>query len=230
MGYPQSPPFSTVILLTMLVVAAASSVTFWMLVRRWTSHRRWVALSEWTRETGFKFVRQPEGEPPAPFSALPNVRPVVRMHLARAPTTFVQLEAEGVVPSPVVDASAAGPAAAPVLRTHRWNLLVRKIESNWRPTGLRPTHATASVLDLFSLSSYPLMGSTERFVAYGSDSASARALSKSMMRSLLPADIGLLLHGPHLVLDFSGRPFDTIELSRMRALADQLAAHLPPAP
>jgi hypothetical protein len=39
----------------------------------------------------------------------------------------------------------------------------------------------------------------------------------------------LLLHGSKLMLDFSARPFDTIELSRLSALIDQLLGHLPPA-
>jgi len=51
-----------------------------------------------------------------------------------------------------------------------------------------------------------------------------------MLRSLLPPDVGLLLHGRHLVLDFSDRPFDAIEFGRMLALADQLAARLPVPP
>jgi hypothetical protein len=93
---------------------------------------------------------------------------------------------------------------------------------------LRPSGAASSALDLFSLGSFPTMG-TERFTAFGTDSAAARAVTKSMLRSLLPPDIGLLLHGRHLVLDFSARPFDAIELSRVAALSDQLASHLPPA-
>jgi hypothetical protein len=71
------------------------------------------------------------------------------------------------------------------------------------------------------------MGDVTRFVVFGSDSHAARILSKSEARALLPPDIGLILHGQHLVLDFSARPFDGIELGRMVALADQLAGHLP---
>ena len=94
---------------------------------------------------------------------------------------------------------------------------------------LRPVSAASqqSVLDSFSLSSFPLMGATERFVVFGTDSAAARLISQSMMRSLLPPDIGLLLHRRELVLDFSPRPFDAIEFDRMLALADQLAQRLP---
>jgi hypothetical protein len=109
-----------------------------------------------------------------------------------------------------------------------WNLLVRTIGGEWPPTGLRPANAASSALDLFSLTSFPTLAGTERFIAYGTDSSAARVLSRSMLRSLLPPDVGLLLHGGHLVLDFSGRPFDTIEFGRMLALAEQLATHVPP--
>jgi hypothetical protein len=55
MGYPQPPPFSPIVLLTLLLVVAASSVTFWLIVRRATSHRQWVAFSDWARDKGFRF-------------------------------------------------------------------------------------------------------------------------------------------------------------------------------
>jgi hypothetical protein len=161
---------------------------------------------------------------------------VVRLQLSRGPTTLVQFE-HGTAPSsgapiPIPAVTQTPTPAVPTIAGAEqpvvWNVLVRQIGADWRPTGLRPVAATSSVLDLFSLSSFPTMG-TERFIAYGTDSAAARAVTKSMLRSLLPPDIGLLLHGRHLVLDFSARPFDAIELSRVAALADQVAAHLPPA-
>jgi hypothetical protein len=232
---PQPPHFSPGIFLTLLAVLGASAATLWVLVRRATSHRRWVALSEWAREYGFRFSRSAEGEPPAPFDTLREPRAVVRLQLARGPTALVQFEHGETAPSPASPAPAPpAVAAVPTIAAPRqvvvWNVLIRRIESDWRPTGLRPSHAASSVLDLLSLSSFPTLGATDRFVAFGTDSAAARAVSKSMLRSLLPADVGLLLHGRHLVLDFSTRPFDPIELSRLTALADQLAAHLPAAP
>jgi hypothetical protein len=256
MGAPQPPEFSWVILLSLLAVLAASGVTFWLLMRRMTSHRQWVALSDWAREHRFKFARSETGEPPPPLTALRGAKPKVRLQLTNGPTTLVQLESEataatGAAPSPPATAAARaaggtrasegagdgqsnGGTSAPVaVVTARrdqvtWNLLVRKFGGEWPPTGLRPTNAAASALDLFSLSSFPTLAGTERFIAYGTDSSAARVLSKSMLRSLLPPDVGLLLHGGHLVLDFSGRPFDAIEFGRMISLADQLANHVPP--
>jgi hypothetical protein len=230
----QPPPFSPLILLSLLTVLGLSAVTMWVLVRRATSHRQWVALSEWAREYGYRFTRAAGGDAPSPFEHLKPPHPVVRLQLSRGPTTLVQFE-HGTAPSsgaptPMPAAMQTPTPAVPTIAASEqpvvWNVLVRQIGSDWRPTGLRPAGATASVLDLFSLSSFPTMG-TERFIAYGTDSAAARAVMKSMLRSLLPPDVGLFLHGRHLVLDFSSRPFDAIELSRVVSLSDQVAAHLP---
>jgi hypothetical protein len=46
---------------------------------------------------------------------------------------------------------------------------------------------------------------------FGQDPVAARRLAASSLRTLLPKDVGLLLSGKHLLLDFSTRPFDTIE-------------------
>jgi hypothetical protein len=215
MGYPQPPSFSPLVLLALLVIVTASSVTFWLLVRRATSHRQWVALGDWARDKRFHFRRTAPDAAPAPLSAL-KAPPTIRLSLAKGPTSLLQFEA-------------TSPAPAPVNAPRRivWNVLTRELPTGWPPTGLRPANATASVLDLFSLTSFPTLGATERFVAYGTDSSAARVVSTSMLRSLLPPDIGLLLHGRHLVLDFSDRPFDAIEFGRMLALADQIAARLP---
>jgi hypothetical protein len=222
MGYPQPPPFSPLVLLTLLLVVAASSVTFWLLVRRATSHRQWVALGDWARDKRFRFRRAGPDAVPAPLDAL-RPPPTVRLSLARGPTSLLQFEATGPAP-------AATPGTLNAPRRILWNVLTRELPSDWPATGLRPANATASLLDLFSLSSFPTLGATERFVAYGTDSAAARVVSKSMLRSLLPPDVGLLLHGRRLVLDFSDRPFDALEFGRMLALADQLAARLPAPP
>ena len=223
MGYPQAPTFSPLVLLTLLLVAAASSAVFWLLVRRATSHRQWVAFSDWARERRFRFRRAGPDAVPVPFDSLRTAAgspaPSVRLSLGKGPTHLVQLEATGPA------ATAPAPGSQP--RRNVWNLLIRELPAEWPPTGLRPAGATASALDLFSLSSFPTLGATDRFVAYGTDSAAARVVSKSMLRSLLPPDVGLLLHGRRLVLDFSDRPFDAIEFGRMLALADQLVAKMP---
>ncbi|HEY8666645.1 MAG TPA: hypothetical protein VIL86_08280, partial [Tepidisphaeraceae bacterium] len=94
-------------------------------------------------------------------------------------------------------------------------------------TGMRPAQHSTSLLDHFSLSSFPTLLAPERFVIYAADSAPARMLANSGLRTLLPPDVGLLLIGNILLLDFSTRPFDTIEFGRLIALANQLVSHLP---
>ena len=224
--YNLAPPaFSPVVLLTLLFLLAVSAAVFVWQVLRWTSQPGWRALLDWSRERGFTLSRPAGAASSArePFDRFARAR--VTTLLESGETKAMQLEV------PVAGAATAGGgsagAGADAGEPSRWHVLVRQIGSAWPATGLRPAHLPASLLDQFSLSSYPRMGETDRFVVFGTDSAAARALSKSHARALLPPDIGLLLHGRHLVLDFSTRPFDGIELGRMVALADQLVRHLP---
>jgi hypothetical protein len=219
------PPMSPLILACLFGVLGASVTMYWLLVRRWTSRRQWVSLGEWARQAGFgigREMRESEtsiGGPilPPPLDVLGTERLSLRMQLTGQRSTILQAQrAEA-------DGSSQPSASSPL------NLLVRKFEATWPPSALRPVHtpAGASVIDLYSLGSFPLMGAGHRFTVYGADSAAARALAQSSIRALLPQDVGLLLHGRHLVLDFSSRPFDGLEFNRMIALAEQLLAHLP---
>lgn len=233
MGAGPHTEFSFVTLLALMCVLGLSCLTFWLLVRRATSHRTWVALSDWARHRGFRYhplvVGNSGAEPPAPFSSMPAARPMVRLWLSSEAVQLLQLQppdpASAAAPSP-----ASGPAGARVQPPRTWHALVRQVESNWPPTALRPAAREETLLDLFSLASYPSMIASERFMIFGTDSAAARVLAKSSLPALLPPDVGLLLHGQLLVLDFSGRPFDTIEFDRMLALANHLTAHLPIVP
>ena len=203
--------FSWRIVLTLLAVLVLSAAMFAALVRRWTTHRHRVVLSDWAKSKGFH-IGNPE-QPPNLVGEFKSA-PRVRTWLKDDDTLLLALETGG-----------ADPAAKPA----RWHALVRALPSGtqWKPSGLRPAGATDSLLDLYSLSSFPALGNTDRFVIYGTDSLSARTLSKSQARGLLPPDIGMLLVGRHLVLDFSERPFDPIEFDRILLLADQLVGHLP---
>jgi hypothetical protein len=225
--------FSFLTFFTLLVVLAASGVTFWLLVRRATSHRQWVALSDWARSRGFRYHPIADGEPPAPFSVMPGKRPSARLWLASRTAELLQMrfgeEPIATAPAPTASASASASASAIERAPETWHVLIRQVESNWPPTALRPTTSSdvQTMLDNFGLASFPSMIASERFVIFGADSAAARSLSKSSLPALLPPDVGLLLHGRRMVLDFSRRPFDTIEFDRMLGLADHLTAHLP---
>jgi hypothetical protein len=217
---------SPLIVACLFAVLGASVTMYWLLVRRWTSRRQWVSQAEWARQSGFRIGREiRDGSScggigpilPPPLDVLGADRLLVRMQLTGPRSIILQLQ-------PTESDGASRPnSASPI------NLLVRKLEAGWPPSALRPIQsaAGASVIDLYSLGSFPLMGAGHRFAVYGADSAAARALAQSSVRALLPQDVGLLLHGQQLVLDFSARPFDGLEFNRMIALAEQLVAHLP---
>jgi hypothetical protein len=241
--------FSPLVLLVLVLVLGVSVLMFWILVRRATSHRMWVGLAEWGREAGFALGCHGDGTLPRPFNALPPgpevSRPAVRLCLSNRRMKLVQFgPAESpFAATPPLDYATAEPDASfdaadvarrgAVKRATAWNVLIRRIEATWPPSALRPAALApgeTGVLDLFSLASFPTLLRPERFVAYGTDTAAARVLARSPVAALLPPDIGLLLHGRQLVLDFSARPFDDTEFDRMIALADSLSAHLPPPP
>lgn len=196
-----SPGTSLIVFAALGLILAASATMFWVLAERFTSRRQRVSLSEWARDEGFRLQINPD-ERPEPFDLLTGTGLGVRVALT---------ERKGVVS---------------LVQIGTWHVLIHRIEPAWKPSGLRPATATSSVLDLFSLASFPLMGSSERFVLFSTDPDAARSLSASSARALLPPDIGLLLHGNWLVLDFSSRPFDVVELNRMRAVAAQVTRHL----
>lgn len=220
-------PFSFLTLLVLLAVLGLSCLTFWLLVRRATSHRRWVALSDWGRNHGFRYHPIADGEPPEPFSVMPGARPTVRLWLEGRAGQLLQMQPPGADDgAATVNIDPGHPEASPP-SPPMYHVLIRQVESSWPPTALRPTAKEKALLDLFSLASYPSMIASERFVIFGTDSAAARTLSKSSLPALLPPDVGLLLHGRRMVLDFSDRHFDTIEFDRMLTLANHLTAHLP---
>src|SRR3954471_2583229 len=83
-----SPPAGALVVL--LVVLAASSLTLWVLIRRATSHRRWVALSEWARDSGFRYRPEALAKPPPPLDAMRGVRARVRICLSDGRSTLVE--------------------------------------------------------------------------------------------------------------------------------------------
>ena len=207
-GLPMSHFFF--VLLILLIVLAFSVGVYWLLIRRWTIHRQWVGLAEWARNHRFRLRPLDSTDLPAPLANLPAAQP--RLWLTNEMTTLLQID------------TAAPPGVKQT--SSRWHLLLHKTEAEHPPTGLRPVVNTTSLLDLFSMSSYPSLGGTDRFIVFGSQPENAKELAESSAAALLPPDIGLLLHGHYLILDFSSRPFDAIEFGRVLTLADQIAAHV----
>jgi hypothetical protein len=206
--FPEPPSFSWIIFLTLLLIAAASLLMFLLLVRRWTTQRQWVSLAEWARDRRFTFQTTDIEGLPKVLEPLKRVNVRFRLHLCSDVVTVAQLETD---------------PAAPSLPPNRWNVLVqRRAAPRNEAAGLRPAGAPASLIDLMGLSPFPSLAIANRFTVFALSSTAARALSDSPSRTLLPADIGLLVSGDYLVLDFSTRPFDPIELDRMIAVAQQL--------
>jgi hypothetical protein len=192
----------------LVLILAAATVVFVLLVRQSTVGRRRLELRDWAGSNAFSGA---EGAAtiPEPLRKLCPSAPAARWLLDDGEITIVDV----VAPEPADDAPA--------------HLLLRGIASSWPTTVLRPATPRRSVFDQLALETMPVMTHGERFIIYGQQHAAAAALHKSAIRALLPPDVGLLLDGQHMVLDFSHRPFDPISLWRMDALAEQLAAHLP---
>lgn len=202
--------FSVLALATMVVILACSGVMFWLNARRWTTRRRVVELSEWADVNRFKLRTEEAAPLPLPLA---NVLGGWRVNWWLSDDRGVGLLE--LRPEPHVAAQG------------RWHLLVFPVAEDWHPTGLRPAQAQRSLLDRMALPGHPALGAGQRFILYGSDPVMASRLARSQVRALVPADLGLVLIGRQLVLDFSDRPFDGMELGRVTALAEQIAGRLP---
>jgi hypothetical protein len=197
---------------TLFLILGASVAVFAALVRRETNRRRSVALAQWARSRGLRVAVDP-GELPA-LAPLMQFNAKIHCAIGGENVTLARIE--------TADAGPTTAAASP----RNWNVLVHKLGAAWPTTALRPTAHTVSVVDLFSLSSYPSLMPTQRFMIFGSESRAAKALAESEVPALLPADVALVLDADHLILDFSGRPFDEIEFDRLIDLSEQLRPRL----
>jgi hypothetical protein len=214
MASPITPILTAEILIVLGVVLAASSITFWVLVRRWTTQRRLVAMTDWGKQRGFKLdVAANVADFGPPLDILRQYGAQAAIALDDGRTRIVELAAD---PPPLPDGR---PSAGQVT----WRLLLRRIEPAHRAAGVRPAHDRHSFLDLFSLSSFPNLGGTERFVLFAVDTEAAEEFPAHAIRSMVPRDVGVLVLGESLILDFSSRPFDDLEFNRMTTISDQLA-------
>jgi hypothetical protein len=209
---------SIVVLLVLFLLLTTTAVMFWWLTTRESSNRRQILMREWARMARFRILPRGSHPPPAPLEMLPQGPRLIeglvgdRCTLARFRTMVESVEA------------AAKPA--PPTPPRQWHVLIWPLKSQWPATALRPAHAARGVCDLLDLP--PQLGEgTQRFTVCSADRTAARSLGRSSARGLLPPDIGLLLIGRHLLLDFSDRPFDNVEFARMIAVAEQIVGQLP---
>jgi hypothetical protein len=204
--------------LVLIFVIASSCAVYWMLIRRWTEQRKWLALSDWAAENGFKLHGERNAVAPDVLCTLTTPPPRVLISLHDPDTAAVQVE------------TLTSPNPEKRNESARWNLLVRKLQTPWPTTCLRPPNLPSSICDFYPSHTFAVMTQNERFTLYSVSSAAAKALNRSSARALLPSNVSVVLTAENLVIDFSTRPFDSLEIQRMDALAEQLVAHLPALP
>ena len=117
-------------------------------------------------------------------------------------------------------------SVAPEGSVQTWHALIRTVDQYSTPIALRPVHVPANLVDLMHLQLFPKLSSEARFSVYGLRAIDARQLATGPSKGLLPADIGLIRNADAIILDFTTRPFDPVEFSRMCAIAEQVAAAL----
>jgi hypothetical protein len=206
-----STGFSFITLFLMLAIFFASSAIFHFLSLRWTRDRRLAAMEDWAQEHGFKLRTAPDAELAPALQSLHSLNAQVEFSLRR----------DSLVLNRITTRNGNSVQA--------WNVLIRETEVSRAPAGFRPRSRPHSFLDLFSLTDFPAISPSERFLICAIDSRAAREIAKSSARGLLPPDVGLIVHGQFITLDFSNRPFDTIEFERLLVVMDQIQGHLPAA-
>jgi hypothetical protein len=214
---------SVVVLLNLFLLLAVATGMFCVLLWRETGNRYLAALTDWSRAGRFRLhTRWADDPPPDPLPRFgPGVRVAVALVGGRCSLVKFVVDRPPAAAAPPMPGT---PAVPPIPR--RRHVLVCPLEGEWPAVGLRPTHVADALVDLLALPVH-LGQSTQRFAVCTADRGLAKRVSASSLRGLLPADVGLILLGRHLLLDFSDRPFDGIEFNRMIAVADQLVDHLP---
>jgi hypothetical protein len=202
-------PFSPVIFLVLLAIAAATLGMTWLLSLRWTRYRRLYQLKEWCSARRLRLVREKSKFPPLP-PPLDRVDEPLRVRwMIRDDDNKPEDDRVTLVRAQT--------------NTSTYNLLLlRRSGQVWPVTGLRPTVRSDTIVDQMKLFSYPSSMGVDRFTLMGEHPGFARKLNESAARGLLPPDIALVVGGDHLLLDFSDRPFDQLEFDRMLMLGRQI--------
>ena len=199
--------FSFDILGALVLILAGSLTIFFVNVWRETTHRAQRRLAEWGERNGYWPTDLGLG-PPAPLDRLPGVPLELKISFRRRNTRLVHCRS---APTPTHDVA------------EHWNLAIRRVTTPSPAVGLRSAEESRSIVDLFGLGVAPHQPASSRFTIVGDDVVATRALADGSTQSLLPGDLSLLRVDDYLVIDFSDRPFDELELGRMLALLDQLA-------
>lgn len=209
----QMPGPSMTVVLVMIVMLVASVWVYAQLTHLWTTRRPLAAMQEWARANGMRICQPSQVELPAVIGQVGDGLRVTRV-LKNEVTTIVQVESAGA----------------------RWHLMVRDlpgakateaVQPAWPATGLRPADREVPWMESMTRRSFPTLLPPERFVVVGTERGAAEALAASSVRALLPADVAVMVVGHSMLLEFSPRPFDGVEFSRLLAVMDQVVEALP---
>jgi hypothetical protein len=208
------PGPSFMVLLVLVVMLGASVWVYARLTHLWTRRRPLAAMQEWARATGFRICKPTRVELPVVLGQMGDGVRVMKV-LEGPRTTIAQVETnEG-----------------------RWQVVVRELPGAmateepapaWPATGLRPADRSVPWMEQMTQRSFPTLLPPERFVVVGTERAAAEALAGSSVKALLPADVAMLVTGHWLILEFSPRPFDGVEFTRLLAVMQQVVEALPP--
>ena len=202
--------YQTLSLVVMVAILIASVVMFIKLVRRHTTGAERFGKWEWAVNNRFRTG--------ALGSVTIDALDEIRNHHLHAREHYVSRDKL----TSIYKLQSIG--ADNVVQT--WHVLVRFVESYSTPIALRPVSASGSLVDLMQLQLFPKLSSQTRFAVCGLRAIDARQLATGPARALLPADIGLIRNADALILDFTQRPFDPVEFSRVYAVAEQIAGVL----
>jgi|GEM_PF-1277855 len=211
---------SRTILFTLLLMLAGAAATFSLVIRRLIEGQRRERLHSWLTSRGAGLVRSPWQENRREncvvgMEALAGFSPRGPLAIQSPQWSLAEL-------TTVPPMQAKG-------KTPHWRLLSMRLPADmneWPTTALRPAAHAVSVVDLPALSSYPSLATTDRFMVFGCDATAARRLAVSPAQRILPQDVGLLLSGNRLILDFSPREFEPVEFERMLKLGEELVKGL----
>lgn len=194
--------------LVLIVVLATASFMVVRLVRRHTQGQAAFAMWEWAVDHRFKRI--------APAAVTIDALDEIRDYALRSIDHF--RSRDGLTTIYRLQTVSRGDVV------QQWHTLIRTVDQYSTPIALRPVAAANSLVDLMHLTLFPKLSSQTRFAVYGLRATDARQLAGSAARALLPFDIGLIRNADAVILDFTARPFDPVEFSRMCAIADQIVA------
>lgn len=193
------------IVLSLLAILVASSLMLAQLLRRHTSGRERFQMWEWSVNRRFRRGRLGAIVLDGLDDIDQPMRALVHFRSRQTETSILKLQTI---------------SKHDTVRT--WHLLIRTLDRFSTPVALRPAGADVSLVDLMNLQLMPKLSSEVRFAVYGLRALDARELASSPARALLPPDIGLVRSADKLILDFTSRPFDPVEFTRMLSVADQV--------